>query len=794
MDNSYESPQKPFPFRSRLNLAGLMGYWEINLQTNDTFGVYPTEKILKQIRDAEALRNPIDDLGILKKHERLVGMMMSAIMPTAMLDSQLSAALIPFSFEGFYSTPGFRKILPLDKIRRDIVTNFKDNDMESAKIFRACVFILNKFYGTDVQIDEPILISIPDTDTGLLKAFKVELNVRFIDVIQKGELAPISPEQISLLMADRYNIPLWLDHIDVDNFEFQGFTICNLVEVTENEMLSKIKYDLLNKDAVISEEHFHSIQQKIRSIFRLPEMQLGLSFFDIENNLISNQGLSSWNSFMIPTREDKLSCDYFRGSVYDMAHTMKRPVIIEDLEKMKNRSRIEDDLLEKGIKNIAIAPLIQDGDVIGILELGTPYAGKLNALSAAKLEATLPMFTTAVNRALAEMRMAVRALIQEECTAIHPSVEWRFLQEGYRILSNGNRSNHEEFDNIVFPNVYPLYGMSDIRNSSVERSKAIQADLMQSLKEAKNVIDTISEVKDMPILSELRFRLDREIGKIGTGLNSGDESSVIAFLKEEIMTAFGHFKMHLPEVKEKVEKYESMLEPGYGVIYDKRKEFEESLTMINETISAYLDEAEAEAQTIFPHYFEKYKTDGVEYNIYMGQSMVKNGIFDMLYLHNFRLWQLIVMCEIAHRVHHLQHELPRPLEITQLILAHGEPLSVKFRKDEKHFDVDGAYNIRYEIVKKRIDKALVKNTAERLTQPGKIAVVYSREKEALEYHRYINYLQSIHYLTDEVESLELEELQGAQGLRALRVSVNKKTDTEHFGNQVIRNVMEAMEV
>ncbi len=28
--------------------------------------------------------------------------------------------------------------------------------------------------------------------------------------------------------------------------------------------------------------------------------------------------------------------------------------------------------------------------------------------------------------------------------------------------------------------------------------------------------------------------------------------------------------------------------------------------------------------------------------------------------------------------------------------------------DEKRFDVDGAYNARYEIVKKRIDKAYVK--------------------------------------------------------------------------------------
>ncbi|TAK35947.1 MAG: hypothetical protein EPO28_13950 [Saprospiraceae bacterium] len=39
--------------------------------------------------------------------------------------------------------------------------------------------------------------------------------------------------------------------------------------------------------------------------------------------------------------------------------------------------------------------------------------------------------------------------------------------------------------------------------------------------------------------------------------------------------------------------------------------------------------------------------------------------------------------------------------------------------DEKRLDVEGSYNVRYEIIKKRIDKALLKGTQERLTQsPG----------------------------------------------------------------------------
>jgi len=85
--------------------------------------------------------------------------------------------------------------------------------------------------------------------------------------------------------------------------------------------------------------------------------------------------------------------------------------------------------------------------------------------------------------------------------------------------------------------------------------------------------------------------------------------------------------------------------------------------------------------------------------------------------------------------------------------------------------VDGAYDIRYEIVKKRIDKAVVQGTTERVTQPGRVAIIYSQPAEAVEYRAYIEYLQSLGYLTGTVEPLELGELQGVHGLRALRVEV-----------------------
>jgi hypothetical protein len=175
---------------------------------------------------------------------------------------------------------------------------------------------------------------------------------------------------------------------------------------------------------------------------------------------------------------------------------------------------------------------------------------------------------------------------------------------------------------------------------------------------------------------------------------------------------------------------------------------------------------------MYAHYFEKQKTDGVDYSIYVGASLLADGAFDLLYLKNLRLWQLMVACGVALRAERIKDSLATPLEVANLILVQHSPLAIRFRFDEKRFDVDGAYNVRYEIIKKRIDKAVIRGTTERLTQPGKIAVVYSHGSEAIEWREYIEYLQKLGYLTRDVEELELEELQGAQGLRALRVAVD----------------------
>ena len=106
-------------------------------------------------------------------------------------------------------------------------------------------------------------------------------------------------------------------------------------------------------------------------------------------------------------------------------------------------------------------------------------------------------------------------------------------------------------------------------------------------------------------------------------------------------------------------------------------------------------------------------------------------------------------------------------------MAYSSSLAVHFRSDEKRFDVEGAYNARYGILEKRVDKAHIKGTKERITVPGKIAIIYNNDKDALDYEKYLGFMEAKGYIKkDSVEHLKLEDLQGITGLKALRAEVN----------------------
>ncbi len=112
----------------------------------------------------------------------------------------------------------------------------------------------------------------------------------------------------------------------------------------------------------------------------------------------------------------------------------KTPIIIEDLTKLDNKTIVEEEIIKQGILNIIIAPLYYQEELVGILELGSPNKSELNSLVINKLKEVLSLFSIALKRNIEEHQNKIQAVIKEECTAIHPIVEWRFNQAAFNLL------------------------------------------------------------------------------------------------------------------------------------------------------------------------------------------------------------------------------------------------------------------------------------------------------------------------------------------------------------------------
>jgi hypothetical protein len=754
---------------------------------------YASAKVMiEEFKKYPELIDGFSDYALLDTHKEQIDLMLEPLFPEILQLNEIKVASVPFSFISFKITERFSNIL--NNAGEDY--EFSIRNMEEDELYlNACIMILNFCYGYSVDYKRPYFFDIPDKKLGITKHYKVAFNGDFADIIPTENAPIITEEDYKLLLDNFDNIEVWREKFPPNSYIFKGFGLMNLFDVTADETLSSIRENLLRKDDNLLED----MQENLREFYNIKDLKLGYSIFDNINDKLCETSAKKTDSLIL-NDENEIPCNdsYFCQGIVDKVFRKHEIITISDVEKYgvaTNKNPFYKNLQRQGIQSIILIPIkATENNDLALLEIASPRPYELNSVSQNKLKNIIPVFEAAVKRTSEERQNILEATIQEHYTTIHPTVKWRFYQAAEKYHNDiFNKVEAPKLDNIVFEDVYPLFGQADIKGSSLARNVAIEHDLITQLNLAVDVLDRACKKEKMPIYDELMFRVEEYLLAVKKGLKAGDEISILDFLKREIYPVFNHIKKIDDELGEIVSVYMNRLDDNLHVVYEERKAYEESVTLLNEKLANYLDKKQEEAQAMFPHYFERYKTDGVEYNMYIGQSLVKSKQYDSLYLYNLRLWQLQLMCEMENVANRLKSSLDHKLEIASLILVHSNSLAIKFRMDEKQFDVDGAYNIRYEIIKKRIDKAHIKGTTERLTVPGKIAIVYSHDKDAKEYKKYIKYLQSKNFL-GKVEKLELEDLQGVSGLKALRVEVIYKADFNEKTTMTIDELIEDINV
>jgi hypothetical protein len=730
--------------------------------------------LIAKIESIPELLEPVSDDSLLKPHAEIIEMLSATLFPSVSAEHEnLYAIGFPFRFNVIYSSPSFRAgFLKPGTNEINVPLNIYHNLVYNRLSFAYC-HILKKYLQYPSNDFSRAVYPYTDPSTGLVKYFELHVDARFVDVNPVGEL-PAIPENVICKKTNKLmQLEELMEKLPLEKFMFEGLVILRITDVTEQEIISEIKNTLLTINSLTDSSVYKKLQSTMQSLLAMPDIKVGITpFFQMNDHYVYSAAHNS-NSIIFKHDEASKEKDKVCGGFQGLFKDYDQPVVFDELDK---RSIVESEGLklyyEMGARSLILCPLKQNGQLLGLLEIISDVPGKLQNIHIDKIEKALPLFSLAIEKTMESLDSQVDKVIKENFTAIQPAVEWKFTQAAFKFIMARKTGKDGKIETISFNDVHPLYGAIDIRNSSVERMQVIQLDLIEQLQLVRKVIKkALAEIK-FPLLEEIEFRTGKYIDSVTDILLSEEELEVYSFLQNEVMEIFNHIAEAKPSLKNEVSRYLAAIDPRKNIVYHHRQEFEESISKLNDALANLVDEEQLEAQEIFPHYFERYVTDGVDFNIYIGQSISPSKKFDELYLRNMKMWQLKLLTKASRMVHILKTDLPHPLSTTQLILAHSIPMSISFRVSERKFDVDGAYNTRYEIIKKRIDKVRIKDTNERLTQPGKIAIIYSQPKEAAEYEEYIRFLQYRQLLKPVVEKIELEELQGVVGLKALRVDVN----------------------
>src|SRR5690606_9128293 len=136
-----------------------------------------------------------------------------------------------------------------------------------------------------------------------------------------------------------------------------------------------------------------------------------------------------------------------------------------------------------------------------------------------------------------------------------------------------------------------------------------------------------------------------------------------SFLHEELFEILESIKAENPAHKSAIEIFVNQQK---GLVGNHTDDFETSLQHLNYLIKDEVRQFTATVQDVFPSYFELFRSDGIEYDMYVGQSITPTKAFEPSFLREIRKQQIISMARIGKRAAEVATSLVVPMQVTLL--------------------------------------------------------------------------------------------------------------------------------
>ncbi len=720
------------------------------------------------------LINGVETFEEFEKLVKDVEPVIDKIIPKPLIKYNLKAITFPFTDKFIFATDRLKELIH----NKHSKLKLSYSDLDYDNIYKiCCCFILSKYYNKNLYLAMSNQLEIIN-DEGYKIYLGTDINHDYFSIFPTDEKYELSEDQIEELLNKYEDTALWMKYIPLQSWIAKGFNLVSFFDNTTEIALSKLKSKLLTYGEPFDLVKL-DITSALKSIFKLGDLELGFSIYNSETSLLENSPLQHMTTSLLLNSKndfqmDEVACVHLENKISKSDY-----YVISNVDSMLEKQP-EDKLLkivsEKGYKSLILYPLKNGDDCLGILEIASKKSGVFNRVNANLLREFTPLLEESIYRYSVEFENQINAYIQTEYTSLHPSVDWKFREKAREHLVH--ITNSKPKSQVSFQNVYPIYGEMDVRNSSVIRNNCMRIDYKNQLDYLIQICEELfrrtQKDKFLEYIDQLKDFSERihNVDKIYF------ESELFDYIAINIHPEIPKYVKE--DEKSIITEYLEKLDSTTGLFYIERKKFDQSISMINSLLSNKLDIFQLDAQNIFPHYYERFKTDGIDYNLYVGRSIAPQKKFSYQDVKKIRFWQLQANLALEQAYNNIREKVPIEIDVASLILATNNTLDIIFKLDEKRFDVNGYNNAKYEIIKKRISKAFIKDSTERINQPGKVCVIYTEDILREEYAEYFKLLIAENYLKDDIEYLEVNDLQGINGLLAIRASINYRKEVTKY--------------
>lgn len=768
------------------------------LATKSTVYKHFLQSIATLIKEHQELLQPISDLTVLSKYQELIELIKITHLSQVKSDGFLYALGLPAFQNNKVNFFGFSdqfKVFFEQKGKNLLLKSNLVNEEFQRNIYRD---ILKKAYGLqDLEASTEVMMHMVDDSTVAHEFYKIIRRHQFVDISTKESLPDLQQEWVDYAIGIIPSYKELKNAIPFSEFKMEGFFIFSIIPDTEEMSLHALSESITQIHVNEERNTFQKMKQATISLVGNEQIEVGfLPFLKVNGSYVYHDVFTSislvFGRLKSHFNQQELNqiftemVDKSCSACDNVLASMNNEVYQLD-DNCKEQKHLKAILENEGLNSLKFIPVWHKNELLGIVELGSKDSEAINISVLRKLESAMPYFREYFMYKANEFSEYLKSFIMQRYTAIQDSVSWKFNEEVWNTLKTiTNDKSAIPTPAVKFENLYPFYGAIDFRNSSQKQIEAIHADYKAQLNFLDGLMKDNGLTESNELIGDFVAHIKYWCNKLNDSIHIDEEADLRHFLEVESLNVVKQLGQdHLIEASV-AHSYDIAVSTKDGVFHLFHNKYEESLQFLNTILKENLYQAEQDLQKLVPHYFEKFQTDGLEYSLYAGKSIRPLEVFPENAQETIINWQMDTMVAMALEANKQKHKLTVPLETTQLILVHENKVDISYRIDERHFDVEGSYSIRYEVVKKRIDKVHLLNSAERLTQPGTIAIVYSHKNSLNAYLNKINELTNNGNLMPGVEYLDLEQLQGIGKLKAIRVKINfEKNNPEISANTLM---------